>query len=179
MTAVLTRRSEQLLAEPAPGDDEFRYLLKGAAMAPDHGRLRPWRWVLARDEALASAADALAAEAPSQDREQVRRKALRAPLRAFLVFAPRPGHKVPEWEQLAAGSTMAHALMLLLHARGYGSIWRTGRLCGSPALRELLGLAEGERLLGAVDIGTPVRTGPPTRRSAPELSGHLTVLTTR
>ncbi|WP_328959403.1 nitroreductase family protein [Kitasatospora purpeofusca] len=179
MTAVLTRRSEQLLTAPAPGDDEFRYLLKGAALAPDHGRLRPWRWVLARDAALASVADALAAEAPEDQREQVRRKALRAPLRAFLVFTPRLGHKVPEWEQLAAGSSVTHALMLLLHARGYGSIWRTGRLCSSMAVGELLGVAEGERLLGAVDIGTPARTAPPTRRPLPEISAHLSVLTPR
>lgn len=122
-------------------------------------------------------ADALAAEAPEDQREQVRRKALRAPLRAFLVFTPRLGHKVPEWEQLAAGSSVTHALMLLLHARGYGSIWRTGRLCSSMAVGELLGVAEGERLLGAVDIGTPARTAPPTRRPLPEISAHLSVLT--
>ncbi|WP_428935702.1 nitroreductase family protein [Streptomyces sp. ACT015] len=168
MTAVLTRRSEHTLRAPAPDDEEFAYLLRGASLAPDHGRLRPWRWILLRSGergelglriAEESGADAAATEA-------LRDKYQRAPLSAALVFAPR-GQRIPEWEQLAAASCVAHALMLLLHAREYGSIWRTGQLATSPGVGRFLGLRGSERLLGVLDIGTP-EAGTAQRRRVPD-----------
>lgn len=174
MTAILTRRSRQTLSEPAPSDAEFRYLLSGAATAPDHGSLRPWRWVLLRDTDRQSLGSCLAGEAPPDRQQQITRKLMRAPLVAALVFTPTEGHKVPEWEQLAAASSMMYAMQLLLHARSYGSIWRTGRLCESSAARELLGLAPAERLLGSLDIGTPDRSKPLSRRLREDVAHRVT-----
>ncbi|MFF1508341.1 nitroreductase family protein [Streptomyces sp. NPDC058326] len=179
MTAVLTRRSRHVLREPAPGDAEFAYLLGGAAAAPDHGNIRPWRWILLRGEDREALGASLASEVPPEQRDRVAGKTLRAPLMAALVFRPAVGHKVPEWEQMAAASSVAYGLMLLLHARGYGSIWRTGRLCESPAAYELLGLAPEERLLGSLDIGTPGGPEAPARRRIGDLADHVTTFTSR
>jgi nitroreductase len=154
-TAIVTRRSHHHLTEPAPGDDEFADLLGMAAMAPDHGMLRPWRWILVRDTARLALGECFAWDTPVDRRDEAAAKALRAPLLATLVFQPRTGHKVPEWEQLAATSAMSHALMLLLHGKGYGSIWRTGAFAGSPVVRRMLCLRQDERLLGWLYIGTP------------------------
>lgn len=173
MTAIVTRRSEKVLGEPAPSDEEFAYLLRGAATAPDHGRLRPWRWILVRGDARAALARTLTTREPRAV-EKGPSSLLEPPLRALLVFAPLPGHKIPEWEQLAASCSMTHALMMLLHARGYGSIWRTGRLCTSHGLRGLLHMADGERLLGSLDIGTPPK-GPRQRRPLPDISDRVSV----
>ncbi|MFE0190461.1 nitroreductase family protein [Streptomyces sp. NPDC059008] len=173
MTAIVTRRSEKILAQPAPSDEEFQYLLRGAATAPDHGRLRPWRWILVRGEARAALARALVPREPRAV-EQGSAGLPEPPLRALLVFAPVPGHKIPEWEQLAASCSMTHALMMLLHARGYGSIWRTGRLCTSPGVRGLLHMAEEERLLGSLDIGTPPE-GLRQRRPLPDIADRVSV----
>ncbi|MFJ9411250.1 nitroreductase family protein [Streptomyces sp. NPDC101393] len=171
MTAIVTRRSEKIRTEPAPGDEEFRYLLRGAAAAPDHGRLLPWRWMLVRGEARAAVARAVA---PTGSRAVEKRpNSLPEPLlRALLVFAPVPGHRVPGGEQLAASCSMTHALMMLLHARGDGSVWRTGQLCTSPGLRVLLPMAEGERLLGSLDIGTSPE-GLRQRRPLPDISHRV------
>ncbi|MXG28311.1 nitroreductase [Streptomyces sp. YIM 132580] len=175
MTAVLTRRSEQVLTGPAPGDEEFTYLLQGASSAPDHGRLRPWRWVLLRGEDSDLLGDCLAEEsgADAAQAEQLRAKLRRAPLVAALVFSPR-GERIPEWEQIAAASCMSYSLMLLLHARGYGSIWRTGRLVRSEAAAELLGLGAGEKLLGSLDIGTALPSTARNRRPPEEVSTRVT-----
>ncbi|MFC8224063.1 nitroreductase family protein [Streptomyces sp. NPDC057362] len=173
MTAVLTRRSKHILHEPAPCDAEFTYLLNGAAAAPDHGSLRPWRWILLRGKDREALGTCLAAEAPPEQQERIARNMLRAPLKAGLVFSPTLGHKVPEWEQLAAASSMAYGLMLLLHSRGYGSIWRTGQLCRSDAAHDLLGLAPAERLLGCLDIGTPDEAEPPDRRQARKVADRV------
>ncbi|MFF5565543.1 nitroreductase [Streptomyces sp. NPDC012623] len=175
MTAVTTRRSEHTLQDPAPGDEEFSYLLRGASAAPDHGRLRPWRWVLLRDEDRDVLGGCLAEEAGTvgEQAERIRAKVRRAPLVAALVFAPREG-KIPEWEQLAAATCMNYSLMLLLHARGYGSIWRTGALTRSTAIGGLLRLTPGERLLGTLDIGTADAHTVRNRRPLEDVSGLIT-----
>ncbi|MFC8090460.1 nitroreductase family protein [Streptomyces sp. NPDC008343] len=176
-TALLTRRSATRLVGPAPGDEEFRYLLQSAATAPDHGTLRPWRWILVRGEGLHTVVESLAEDQPDVPRQQLATKVVRAPLKAMLVFRPRVGHRVPEWEQLAAASAMTHALLLLLHARGYGAIWRTGLLCTSPTLPRRLGLGAQERLLGALDIGSPDPAAAQQRRRTPvDVSDHVATL---
>ncbi|MET9960479.1 nitroreductase [Streptomyces sp. NPDC006326] len=175
MTAILTRRSEQVLDGPSPSDDEFTYLVQGASSAPDHGRLRPWRWVLLRGDDRDVLGRALADEdgADETAARQLTAKLRRAPMTAALVFSPHTGHRVPEWEQLAAASCMAHSLMLLLHARGYGSIWRTGRLARSAAACAVLGLREDEQLLGSLDIGTPDPANVRTRRPLEDVSARI------
>src|SRR5262249_47231308 len=125
--AILTRRSEHYLTEPAPSAQEFAELLAIAAGAPDHGQLQPWRWVLVDGAGRESLGACFAAEASADRVADAAAKPLRAPLLASLIFQPRLPHKVPEWEQLAAASLVNHGMMLLLHARGYGSIWRTGK----------------------------------------------------
>ncbi|MFJ1806383.1 MULTISPECIES: nitroreductase [unclassified Streptomyces] len=175
MTAILTRRSQQVLDGPSPCDEEFTYLVQGASTAPDHGRLRPWRWVLLRDDDRDVLGSALAEDVEDeQTARQVAAKLHRAPLTAALVFSPHAGHRVPEWEQLAAASCMAHSLMLLLHSRGYGSIWRTGRLARSASACAVLGLDEGEQLLGSLDIGTPDPASAKARRPLEDVSARVT-----
>jgi nitroreductase len=175
-TAIITRRSERRLVEPAPGDDEFAELLRLAAMAPDHGLLRPWRWILVRDRARHLLGESFAADAGGELSETVAAKALRAPLLATLVFRPQRPHKVPEWEQMAATCGVSHALMLLLHARGYGSIWRTGAFTALPGVRRALGLADGEDLLGWLYVGTPLADPIQRPRRPEDLSGRLSLL---
>ncbi|MEV6569250.1 nitroreductase family protein [Streptomyces kronopolitis] len=173
MTAILTRRSSHRLDEPAPADEEFTYLLGGAATAPDHGGLRPWRWVLLRGDGREALGDCLAAEVPPHQQDRVRRKMLRSPLKAVLVFVPRLDHRVQEWEQLAGTSSMVYAMMMLLHARGYGSIWRTGALCDSAGVHALLGLSPAERVLGSLDIGTPDAQARLARRPREDVSAKV------
>ncbi|MGY3847848.1 hypothetical protein [Streptomyces sp. NRRL F-5193] len=87
-----------------------------------------------------------------------------APSSPPFVFAPVHGHKVPEWGQLAATSAMLRSLMLLLHARGYGSTWRTGPGVG-PQVWRLLMLKDEEACPGWLYIGTA--NGDATRRRRP------------
>jgi nitroreductase len=174
-TAIVTRRSERRLNAPAPDDDEFAELLHMAAMAPDHGLLRPWRWILVRGRARLVLGESFAA-AGGERPELVAAKALRAPLLATLVFQPQRGHKIPEWEQMAATCGMSHALMLLLHSRGYGSIWRTGAFTSFPRVHRVLGLRLDEQLLGWLYVGTPEATGDQRPRRPDDVSDRMSTL---
>jgi nitroreductase len=168
LEAVLTRRSSTKLSEPAPSHEELVELLQAAATAPDHGRIRPWRLIVLEGEDRALLGEALREAAP--DPEQGRRAALkpmRAPLLLSIVFCPHLNHpKVREWEQLAAVVAMVQTLLLLLHSRGWGAIWRTGPAVEAPQVLKHLGLDGDERLLGWLYIGTRP-DGPPARAHEP------------
>src|SRR6266496_2812855 len=52
MECIMTRRSSGRLVEPAPTAGDLDALLRAAMAAPDHGRLRPWRFVAVRAPGL-------------------------------------------------------------------------------------------------------------------------------
>lgn len=154
--AVLTRRSATRLTSPGPTDEDLAHLVELAMTAPDHGRISPWRLVSVRGEARqllgeAMAEDTCAGAVP----ERTVAKALRAPLLLSIVFCPEDHPKIPEWEQLAATVCAVQTLILLLHERDWGCIWRTGVFVDSPQVRKTLGVADDERLLGWLYVGTP------------------------
>src|SRR5690242_12105097 len=66
---LLSRQSAGLLQEPAPDGAELDLILDAGLRAPDHGRLRPWRFVLIRGEQRAKWADRVAEAAIARDPE--------------------------------------------------------------------------------------------------------------
>src|SRR5215472_7171373 len=58
--ALVTRRSAVTLTEPAPDAGALELIFASAVHAPDHGRLRPWRFVVVRGEARARFGELLA-----------------------------------------------------------------------------------------------------------------------
>jgi nitroreductase len=160
VSAIRTRRSEHNLINPAPSSDEFIRLLELASTAPDHGRLRPWRWILVRGHGRSALGASFAADCQAQQSKKAATDTLRAPLLATLVFCPSVDHRIPLWEQLASASCVANSMMLLLHDRGYGSLWKTGSYVESADTRTMLDLDRTESLLGWLYIGTPDTTKP-------------------
>ncbi len=174
--ALSTRRSVKpdKLVAPAPSADELNTILTIAARVPDHKKLVPWRFMVFEGEARAAAgaifADACRAEEsePSPIRlETERNRFLRAPLVIAVVsrIAKRPG--APEWEQILSAGAAAFNLCLAANAMGYGTSWLTEWVAYSPFVREKLGLAENERIVGFIHIGTPAEK--PEERERPSL----------
>jgi nitroreductase len=166
--AVASRRSIPLLAPPAPDDRELRELVQLAMTSPDHGGLSPWRLVTVRGDACRALGELFGRTmgANGARRERIVAKALRAPLLIAVVFCPREHHKVLRWEQMAATVCVVSTLILLLHDRGWGSMWRTGPFINDPEVRRFTGLVANEELLGWLYVGTVPGTGPsgPRRR---------------
>ena len=105
--ALLTRRSARTLTEPAPDAGALELIFASAVRAPDHGRLRPWRFVVMRAAARARFGKLLAAHLgrahPHSDQEALRRerlKALRAPLIVAVAARCNPAVKIPVIEQV-------------------------------------------------------------------------------
>jgi nitroreductase len=142
LRSILERRSTRVLTEPGPTPDEIALLLRAAASVPDHGLLRPFRFVVVQGQARDRFGDALAAavlqqrpDLPPAILEKARRKAFAAPLLIVLIASPRAGARIPEWEQLATAACTGYAIVLAAHALGLGAIWKSTPFVDARALR--------------------------------------------
>lgn len=172
---LLERRSASALIEPGPSDEELGWLVRAAMTAPDHGQLRPYRFVVVRGEARARFGDALGAAAleerpdlPPGVVDKVRKKAFAAPAQIVLVASPREGMKIPEWEQTATAACTGFAVVLAAHALGLGAVWKTAGALDGSVLRELFAMTPSERLLGWVNLGRAATDGGSRPSSDPQ-----------
>lgn len=154
--AMLRRRSHSSVGDEAPSDKELLRAIEVAGTVADHAALRPWRVIAIRGEARERVGRAIAeaSGATGSDAEKLARKPLRAPLLLAVVVSPKPSAKVPDWEQEAVASGVAHALSLLLDEAGWGVMWRTGHYTRSGAVHRAHELAPDERLLGWLYVGS-------------------------
>lgn len=163
--AIDSRTSAARLSEPGPTQREIERLLEAAAHAPDHGRLRPWRFVVLRDadrEAFAeAAAKAKQVKVPTMLEEQVeleRDKIRRSPCIIVIGCAvKRDFPKVPEIEQVIAAGAAAQNLFLAAHALGYGVMWKTGAAAYDAGVKAAVGLVPDDHIVAILHIGTRVK----------------------
>ncbi len=160
--ALTTRASPLELSEPAPDEAAERLLVAAAMRAPDHGRLRPWRFLSIRGEGRNRLGDVLAASLKRREPEAAeglldreRQKALRAPLILAVVARISAHPKVPAVEQLLAAGAAAQNIMIASHAMGFGAMWKTGDAAYDPEVKKALGLASTDEIVGFLYIGTP------------------------
>src|SRR5438874_10046774 len=137
--ALLKRRSARELTEPAPDEGALELILSSAVRAPDHGRLRPWRFVVVRGstrerlgELFAEHAQRAQPHLGAQALQRERLKALRAPLIVVVAAHCNPAVKIPLIEQTLSAGAAAHAMMLAAFALGFRSEERrVGKECRS------------------------------------------------
>jgi nitroreductase len=159
---LLDRRSLNLLQEPAPSGAELDLILDAGLRAPDHGRLRPWRFVLIRGPQRAAWADKVAEAAMARDPEngasigeRYRGWVERTPLIIAVGAKVVAGHKIPETEQVLSAGAAAMNMLNAIHLLGYGAMWVTGLNAYDPRINALLGLEAPSRLVGFLGVGTP------------------------
>jgi nitroreductase len=175
---LLTRASVSDLADPAPEGNELDLILQAGLRAPDHGKLRPWRFVLIRGQARQAWAETIVAalqarepDAPEPVIAKQRTRVLNAPLIVALGVKLRLGHKIPEIEQMLSVGAAAMNMLNAAHALGYGGVWLTGANAFDRRVIEALGLDPTDKLAGFLFFGTP-RSAPLTGRR-PELADHV------
>ncbi|GAA4482430.1 nitroreductase family protein [Gluconacetobacter asukensis] len=172
LDSLLSRSSTDALSEPAPEGSVLEDILSTAMRAPDHGRLRPWRYVLIRGEARPRLAELVVAgmlardpDVPAAKIEKRRSRFSTMPLTIALGMHLRPEDKIPLIEQEMAVAAAAMNILNALHATGFGGVWVTGDMAVDPALASALGFDAPHRLAGFLFVGTPDpnRAVPPRR----------------
>ncbi|HLW27584.1 MAG TPA: nitroreductase [Kiloniellales bacterium] len=175
LEALTTRRSPLALGPDAPPREVVRQALETALCAPDHGRLRPWRFLLLegqqREQLGEAMAEALAArdpEAPESLLEKERAKPLRAPLIITVVARLQPDHpKIPADEQRQAVASAAFSIMLAMHAQGWGCQWKTGAAARDTRVHQALGLEPDDEIIAYLYAGAVAGAPPRPRREMP------------
>ncbi len=172
---LLSRISAGALQDPAPDMAALERIVQAGLCAPDHGKLRPWRFIAIRGEARARFAELCVAalharepDAPESEAVRMRGKLMAAPLILALGVHLTPAHKVPEIEQVMAVAAAAMNMLDAAHALGFGAKWVTGPNAYDPAVAAALGVGQ---LAGFLYLGTPA--APPSPAQRPSLAKHL------
>jgi len=164
LTALQTRTATPRLVEPVPRGADLEQVLKAGLRAPDHGMLRPWRFLLVEGEARQKLGE-LFVEALQPETDEQRQKLLGAPLRAPLVIICiakiKVGNKVPAIEQIGSMAAAIQNMSVALHAMGFGSIWRTGPVAHDDRIKLALGQEVSDDIVGYLYVGTPTFTDRP------------------
>lgn len=171
LALLLERRSHHHLASPGPDDAELDLILRAALRVPDFGRLRPYRFLAAREAGLdrlgaALARAAQAAGLPEKTVARAPRMPHRAPLVIVAVACPKASDRVPRYDQELCAASTVLTMQLAARALGYGGVWRSGWPMYEAAVAGELGLAEGERIVGFLYLGTPAGENAPAPADA-------------
>ena len=166
LDGIESRTSPAKIGEPAPSHEIIERIIAAGVRAPDHGRLRPWRFIVLEGDArrdLGNAmADMLRAKMPGATEDQLERernKPMRAPVIIAVAAHVTPG-KIPEIEQILAVGAAVQNMMLAAHALGFGSMWKTGAAAYDAGVKRLLKLDEHDHIVAFLYVGTVAAVGP-------------------
>lgn len=171
------------LAAPGPDTAHLQQILTAAASAPDHGQVRPWRFVMVPDNTRAALAQAFAdallerdAMATPEQVLQAKEKAHRSPCLMLVVVNSACGDPdIDLAERLISTGCAVQNMLLVATALGYGSALTSGKALKSAVLRALFGLKEGEHALCFISLGT-VQSSKLSPRQRPVVQDYVSIL---
>lgn len=157
---LLNRRSASRLTDPAPAGDVLHNIIRAGMRAPDHGALRPWRFVLVVGEGRDRLSELLhqsAIKAGMDDKgiEKARQAPFRAPLIIVVVAWCDTQSKVPHQEQVLSAGCAVQAMQMAALAQGFNGIWRTGLWATQDEVKQAFGCRAQDEIAGFLYLGTP------------------------
>ncbi len=178
---LLTRKSVKFVQNPGPSDDELAKIMQTAMCAPDHGRLRPWRFKIIRGDAInklleiSLSALSEAGTPYSPEKEAATRRWLgNVPvLIAVACYIDHSNTKIPEHERMLATGAAVSNILNSAHMLGYSAYWSTGLGTYLEDVSDSLGFDTLEhQFMGFVSIGTPIKDLPAPQR--PKYTDYVT-----
>ena len=162
---INSRRSVGNLNEPAPSRRQIEAAIACGATAPDHKKLRPWRFIVTEGDARLELGRALVAAAQAKARQEgetlsektlkkTQEMPLRAPTIITVVTQMKAHKKVPPFEQMLSAGAAVQNLILALKAQGFSTVWRTGLLCNEPAVKAYFDVGADDYVTAFVYTGT-------------------------
>src|SRR5215217_355993 len=160
---AIHNRHSQKKVKPDPVPREMiEKLLDAAVQAPNHYKVRPWRFVVLIGEGRNRLGRVMAAsqadrypDLPSEAFDKARATLLRAPV-VIAVGVDRPSEpKVLEIENICAAAAATENLLLAAHALELGAKWRTGEWARDAKVKEFLGFETDQHIIGFIYVGYP------------------------
>jgi nitroreductase len=173
--AIRTRQSIGKVKPDPVARELIERLLDAAVQAPNHHKLRPWRFVVligaARERLGEVMAESLRRRDPNATDDALAReraKPLRAPV-LIAVGVDKPGiPKAIEIENVCAAAAAVQNMLLAAHALGLASMWRTGTAAYDPDVKTFLGFAPDQHVIGFVYVGYAASEPTPLSRPSHE-----------
>lgn len=176
MQALLARKSTppRLMTDDGPSAADVGDILAAAMTAPDHGAVRPWRFVLIEGADRVRLgqvfAEALQARNPDAGQEAIDielARPLRAPTIIAVMARVTPNHPKAPWvEQIVATACAAQNMLLAAEAKGFGAILLTGKHAQDPLVKRFFKLADADELVAFLYLGRP--DGPQPEKDRPD-----------
>ena len=160
--AIYHRHSQKKVKQDSVPRQVIEKLLDAAVQAPNHYKVRPWRFVVLTGNAREKIGEVMAASL--QDRQpdfpqEAFDKARMTPLQAPVVIAvgvEKPTEpKVLEIENICAVAAATENLLLAAHALGLGAKWRTGEWARDLKVKGFLGFEPDQSIVGFIYVGYP------------------------
>ena len=169
--AIHNRQTQGKVKPDALPRETIEKLLSAAVQAPNHYKVRPWRFVVLSGEGRNKLGDVMAAsqadrkpDLPQEAFDKTRAMPLRAPV-VIAVGVDKPAdEKVIEIENISAASAACQNILLAAHGLGLGAIWRTGEWARDTKVKEFLGFAPDQHIVGFIYVGIPEFTPDPHQR---------------
>jgi nitroreductase len=160
--AIHSRHSQGKVRQDPVPRELIEKLLSAAVQAPNHYKVRPWRFFVLTGTALKRLGDVFAAsqadrnpDLPSEALDKTRALPLRAPL-VIAVAVDKPSEeKVLEIENITAVATACQNILLAAQAEGLAVKWRTGEWARDKKVKEHFGLSIDQHILSFFYIGYP------------------------
>jgi nitroreductase len=160
--AIYSRQSiGKVKADEIP-HEVIEKLLSAAVQAPNHHKVRPWRFFVITGEGRSNLGDVSAQSllkripdaAPAAVQTE-RDRFLRAPV-VIAVGVDRPvDSRIDEIENVCAAAAAIQNMLLAATALDLGAKWRTGQQATDPMIKEALGLSPDQHLIGFIYLGYP------------------------
>ncbi|QDH17859.1 nitroreductase family protein [Swingsia samuiensis] len=175
---LLSRASTDQLVDPVPQGKQLRAILSAGLRAPDHGKMRPWRYTVIQGEyreafakVVLKAIEREESHLPEAKKEKRYHRFSTMPMIIALGIHIVPEGKIPVVEQEMAAAAGAMNVLNALHAEGFGGIWVTGAFSTDTELLEMLGLKKPDCLAGFLFVGTP--EGSKEDRKRPDIEKYM------
>ncbi len=155
---IKKRRTVRLFKTDPVSTELIVELLDVAIWAPTHGVRQPWRFILYRDEARTSFAQAVIRTYNTEEQKKYARHKMEyyttVPAHLIVVFQEDARQKQRD-EDYAAVCAMIQNFQLAAWERGLGVVWKTNSYIYDPKFRETAGVRPGEKIVGVLHIGYP------------------------
>ncbi|WP_188937422.1 nitroreductase family protein [Puia dinghuensis] len=158
-------------------DQQIKQLLELANWAPSHGLTEPWRFVVYSDSAVPAFchqhAELYKQSTPPErfnsakyEKQQHSGDMASHLIAAYMQRGDNPS--ITALEEICATAAAVENILLGAEALGIAVLWSTGGAVLQPALKEWLGLAENDVIIGLLFMGYTDEPAKPGRRGPVE-----------
>ncbi|AWY45118.1 nitroreductase [Glaesserella parasuis 29755] len=156
------RRSSKKFGQDVPNAEQLENMFKAAVRAPDHGRLKPYHFVVIEPTAMEIFRRCLLETAQELEMgdegvTKAEKLAKRAPMVIGIIAKiAKDLPKVPAWEQMVTAGCATYAMQLAANVQGFETCWITNKWIKGQALRQSFGCQADDEIVALLLVGSPL-----------------------